>query len=157
MNFPKPTHYFLCSGSAEGFTQLNAFDAALLNAGVGNTNLIRMSSILPPGVVQTGIVPLEPGSFVPLAYASITSTTPYEVISAGVAVGVPVDPKLPGVIMEYSARGKAEDIEQIVRSMAEHAMQHRNYEIKEILSISAQHRVEKIGAAFAGLVLHTQE
>ncbi len=149
----KPTQFFVCSGASEGYTELNAFDAALLNAGVGNTNLIKMSSILPPGFMQTGPQPLVPGSFVPIAYASIGSTTPTETISAAVAGAIPVDPTLPGVIMEYSARGQAEDVERIVRSMAEEAMKLRGFEIKEIVSISAQHRVEHVGVAFAGVVL----
>ena len=44
-----PTKFFLVSGSSEGFTLLNAFDGALLASGVGDTNLVKMSSILPPG------------------------------------------------------------------------------------------------------------
>jgi arginine decarboxylase len=153
MLFPKPTRFFLCAGAAEGYTQLNAFDCALLEAGVGNTNLIRMSSILPPHTVRTDPIPLEPGSFVPIAYAYIGSPTPQEMIAAGVAIAIPVDRSLPGVIMEYSARGQAEDVERIVRSMAEEALKYRGYEIAEILSTSVQHRVESSGAAFAGVVL----
>lgn len=154
--FEKPTHFHLCSGEAEGYTQLNAFDACLLKAGVGNTNLIKMSSILPPHVVQDVPDGFEPGSFVPIAYASISSSTPEEHIAAGVAIGVPADRSLPGVIMEYSARGRAEDIEQIVRNMAEQAMITRGYEIAEILSTAAEHKVQTIGAAFAGAVLFTK-
>ncbi len=153
MLFPRPKRFFLCAGAAEGYTLLNAFDAALLEAGVGNTNLIRMSSILPPHTERTEPIALEPGSFVPIAYAHIGSNTPQEMIAAGVAIGVPVDRSLPGVIMEYSARGQAEDVERIVRSMAEEAMKYRGYAVAEILSASAQHRVESSGAAFAGVVL----
>ena len=36
------------AGHAEGGTTLNAFDNALLAAGIGNINLIKVSSILPP-------------------------------------------------------------------------------------------------------------
>ena len=43
-----PTHYFLVSGASEGFTSLNAFDGALLSAGIGDTNIVKMSSIVPP-------------------------------------------------------------------------------------------------------------
>ncbi|RTZ61607.1 MAG: pyruvoyl-dependent arginine decarboxylase, partial [Gammaproteobacteria bacterium] len=39
-----PTSYSFASGASEGFTPLNAFDGALLDAGVGNTNLVKMSS-----------------------------------------------------------------------------------------------------------------
>ena len=37
------------SGVGEGPTEIAAFDAALLDAGVGNMNLIRLSSVIPTG------------------------------------------------------------------------------------------------------------
>jgi pyruvoyl-dependent arginine decarboxylase (PvlArgDC) len=55
--------------------------------------------------------------------------------------------------MEYSAAGRKADIERIVRDMAEEGMRYRKYKIKEILSISAEHHVKNIGAAFASVVL----
>jgi len=36
-------------GRAEGLTKLSAFDKALFNAGIGNYNLIRLSSAIPDG------------------------------------------------------------------------------------------------------------
>ena len=48
MIFKTPTQYFLVSGASDGYMPLNAFDGALLQAGIGNTNLVRMSSIVPP-------------------------------------------------------------------------------------------------------------
>lgn len=152
----KPTHFFLCHGTSEGYTPLNAFDGALLKAGVGNTNLIKMSSILPPRTIRGQSVSFEPGSFIPIAYASISSVTPQEVISAGVAIAIPEDESKPGVIMEYSARGHAEDIERIVKSMAEEALRYRKWPIKEVVSTACEHHVEAVGAAFAGVVLYTE-
>lgn len=43
-----PKKYFVTAGSAEGNNQLNAFDHALLKSGIGNLNLLRVTSILPP-------------------------------------------------------------------------------------------------------------
>jgi len=149
----RPKSFFLCHGAAEGYTPLNAFDACLLAAGVGNVNLIKISSILPPGVRRVESVSLEPGSFIPVAYASIHSVTPMEVVSAAVAVAIPARDDLPGVIMEYSARGQAQDVEPIAVAMADSAMRTRNAAIKEIISLSAEHRVTTVGAAFAGCVL----
>jgi pyruvoyl-dependent arginine decarboxylase len=40
---------YLVAGKAEGGTPLNAFDNALLDAGIGDVNLIKVSSIIPPG------------------------------------------------------------------------------------------------------------
>lgn len=149
-----PTGYFLGSGASEGYTRLNAFDCALLEAGVGNTNLIKISSILPPGVPLIEPAPLQAGAFIPIAYASIMSDLPQQMIAAAVAVAVPVDPSLNGVIMEYSCTGHSEDALMIVQSMAEEAMRYRGFEIKEVISASVEHRVESVGAAFACVVLH---
>ncbi len=58
-----PTKFFLVSGSSEGFSLLNAFDGALLASGVGDTNLVKLSSILPPGCkeIKPPPVPLPQG------------------------------------------------------------------------------------------------
>ncbi len=145
--------FFLVAGDAEGYTPLNAFDNALLSAGIGNTNLIKISSILPPGASEIKPPKPSPGAFLPIAYASIVSDIPGEVISAAVAVGIPDDPKNPGVIMEYSARGSREVAEDIVRRMVEKAFEVRGFILKDVRSISVEHKVEKIGASFAGVVL----
>lgn len=80
---------FSDSGKRVASTELNAFDAALLDAGVGDTNLIKMSSILPPGAVEIERLTLKKGSFIPLAYGDRTSDIYGEKISAAVAVGIP--------------------------------------------------------------------
>lgn len=148
-----PTKFFLVAGSSEGYTPLNAFDGALLDAGIGNTNLVKMSSIIPPNCEEIKPVSLPYGALVPVAYASISSDLEGEVISAAVAAAVPKDPAKPGLIMEYSSRGRKKDIEKIVRKMAEKGLQMRHEEIGEIKSISIEHRVKKIGTAFAAVVL----
>jgi len=148
-----PTKYFLTAGSSEGYMPLNAFDGALLSAGVGDTNLVRMSSILPPNCKEIEPVKLPKGALIPLAYASIVSHMQGEKVSAGVAVAIPEDPNEAGLIMEYSAKGHKEEIESIVRKMAEEGFKMRNRKLKEIKSIAIEHTVEKNGACFAALVL----
>jgi arginine decarboxylase len=148
-----PTKYFLVAGSSEGYSPLNAFDGALLDAGVGNLNLVKMSSIVPPRCTKISPCPIPAGSLVPVAYASRSSDMQDEYISAGVAAAFSTDPDYPGLIMEYSSQGRKQDIETIVRHMAEQGMILRGQEIREIQSISIEHRVRKIGAAFAGVVL----
>jgi arginine decarboxylase len=150
-----PTKFFLVSGSSEGFSLLNAFDGALLASGVGDTNLVRMSSILPPGCgeVNPAPVPLPQGALVPVAYASLYSDVPGEIISAAVAIGIPEDANRAGLIMEYSARAEERVVVEQVKKMAEKGMEVRNRPIKEIMSISATFKVVTIGAVFAGVVL----
>ncbi|MDX1617997.1 MAG: arginine decarboxylase, pyruvoyl-dependent [Balneolaceae bacterium] len=150
-----PNIYCLVKGASEGRTRLNAFDNALMNAGMGDTNLVRVSSILPPSAEErpVGQLELPKGGLVPLAYASIDSTTPGRYISAAVAVGIPDDPSEPGVIMEYEDHSKLENVEKIARQMVVDAFSHRGRALKEIRSIGIEHKVETCGASFAGAVL----
>ncbi len=150
-----PTKFFLVSGSSEGFSILNAFDGALLASGVGDTNLVRMSSILPPGCIEAkpAPVPMPQGALVPVAYAALNSDVPGETISAAVAIGIPKNDGLAGLIMEYSARAEENVVVHQVKKMVEKGMEMRDRAIKEIMSISATYRVHSIGAVFAAVVL----
>lgn len=148
---PLPTKFTLAAGAAEGETPLNAFDNALLAAGIGNLNLIRVSSILPAGARHMDYLDLPPGSLTPTAYGSIVSETPGERIAAAVAVAVS-DGGF-GVIMEFSGRCSREEAEARVRQMAENALRGRGLGIKEIHLRSVEHRVEKIGCAMAAVAL----
>jgi arginine decarboxylase len=143
------------SGSSDGFTLLNAFDGALLASGVGDTNLVKMSSILPPGCREMNPRPvsLPQGALVPIAYASLCSDVPGEVISAAVAIGIPEDETRAGLIMEYSARAEESVVKAQVRKMVQKGMELRNRAIKDIMAISATYSVAGIGAVFAGVVL----
>jgi arginine decarboxylase len=148
-----PTRYFLASGASDGYTPLNAFDGALLQAGIGNTNIVKMSSIVPPHCKLVAPFALPPGALVPTAYAAITSDVPGEIISAGIAVALPEDENQNGLIMEYSAQGERAKIEEIVRNMAMEGMMLRGWKIKDLKSIAIEYKVKKIGAALAAVVL----
>ncbi|HPW68472.1 MAG: arginine decarboxylase, pyruvoyl-dependent [Desulfomonilia bacterium] len=148
-----PTTYFITAGSSEGFSELNAFDGALLDAGVGNVNLVKMSSICPPHAREIKSVGLPQGSLVPVAYAAITLARPGEIISAGVALALPEDKDHAGLIMEYSAKGSKDQIEAQVRRMAEEGMKMRGKAIREVKSVAREHRVARCGCAFAAVVL----
>lgn len=150
-----PNVFALVKGASEGRTRLNAFDNSLLNAGVGDTNLMRMSSILPPGASQRSIdeFNLPKGGLIPLAYASIDSTTPGRFISSAIAVGIPEDDSEPGVIMEFEDHSKLDNVEDIVRQMVVDAFEYRNRALKEIKSIGIEHKVETCGSTFAAAVL----
>jgi len=152
-----PTHFYLCAGTSEGYTELNAFDGALLDAGIGNTNLVKMSSILPPSCIQVEPLKIPDdipyGSLLPVAYSAKGSDMPGAIISASVAVAIPVDAKKPGLIMEYSSPGRKDIAERIVREMAQHGMKQRGETVKEIISIAIEIEVTRIGAAFAAVVL----
>ena len=148
-----PRIFFSVSGKSDGFTPLNAFDNCLLRAGVGDTNLVKMSSIIPPRCEKSAPVALPHGSLVPIAYAFISSETPGQVIAAAVAVAIPEDPSLAGLIMEYSADSPLENVSEIVKEMTRKGFESRKRKIKELYVTGAEHKVERCGGAFAGVVL----
>ena len=148
--FDTPDIYTLASGTSEGTSKLGAFDNAILNAGVGNTNLIRLSSILPPNTSFRSKIVYKRGVLVPIAYGYITSDVKGETIAASVAIAISVEEGF-GVIMEYSGITSAKNAEETVRRMAEDAMKHRNIEIRELKSISSEHTVVNFGCAFAAV------
>jgi arginine decarboxylase len=143
----------LVAGKSEGKTSLNAFDGALLNAGIGNVNLIKISSIIPPG---SKIVPLPKipfGSLVPTAYSYIISNTPGETISAAISIAIPKDKNLCGLIMEYKGKCSKKEAEKKVREMAKIGFEMREWELDKIESIAIEHTVKKLGCVFAAAVL----
>lgn len=149
---PTPTVFALVSSSAEGRHKLSAFDAALLGAGVGDVNLLRVSSILPPGARRRDRIELPPGALVPIAYGTIQADQPGKQIAAAVAVGIGA-PGEPGVIVEHAMEGTGSEAEAVVRELIEELFARRNRTPRDIFVRSAEHRVERVGCAFAGVVL----
>lgn len=146
-----PDIYSLVAGNAEGSVPLVAFDGALLASGVGNLNLLKVSSILPPNAVYLPHISIAPGSLVPIAYGSICSTTPGEVIAAAVGIGIP--PSGYGVIMEYSGRVSAREADAAVRRMVAEALAVRRLEAVQLVVKTTELTVATCGCAFAGVVL----
>jgi arginine decarboxylase len=148
---PTPKKFMLTAGTGEGETRLTAFDAALLDAGIGNLNLIKVSSILPPKIQFHEKLEIPPGSLAPTAYGSITSKNSGEIIAVAVAVGIPsIDTY--GVIMEYSGKFSQEEIEKRIRNMVIEAFKMRNLPLEEIKVCAVEHKVIHCGSAFAGVV-----
>jgi arginine decarboxylase len=141
------------AGSAEGTTPLNAFDNALLAAGIGNVNLVRVSSILPPGVELVPLPRIKPGAIVPTAYSAHTSEVPGEVIAAAVGWARPVDASKNGVIMEYHDKATREEAERMIAHMLEEAFRVRGERIRDMQIFAAEHRVERTGCAMAAIAL----
>jgi arginine decarboxylase len=145
------------AGHAEGGTALNAFDNALLAAGIGNINLLKVSSILPPEVPVVELPKIKPGALVPTAYAAITSETPGETVAAAVGYAVPDDPAKNGVIMEFHGVATREEAERQILAMLDEAFRVRGETIVERRVVSAEHRVERIGCALAAITLLGEE
>lgn len=129
---PTPKKFSICVGSAEGATRLNAFDNALRVAGISNLNLLRVTSILPPGAEYVERLEIPPGSLTPTAYGYIVSEEKGKKIAAAVSVGFSEDTY--GVIMEYSGECSAREAEEIVSRMAEEAFAARGMKLVKVMA-----------------------
>jgi len=145
------------AGRAEGSTPLNAFDNALLAAGIGNINLIKVSSILPPEVPVMELPKIKPGALIPTAYAAVTSETPGELIAAAVGYAVPDDPAKNGVIMEFHGHTTRDEAERAIRGMLDEAFRVRGEAMKEMKIFAIEHTVERIGCALAAITLLAED
>jgi arginine decarboxylase len=151
MNTLSLENFILRAGVGRGLYKSTAFDRALVEAGVSNYNLIKVSSVLPPNCMQNNIITLAQGLLLPSAFAAIYSKNIGDVVSAAVAIGVPKNNTDIGVIMKHSAIVRQGKTEMVARQLAEQAMVDRSIAILEIISTSIECTVEsnEIYCAFA--------
>ncbi len=148
---PTPKKFKMVIGASEGKTSLSAFDGALLQAGIGNINIIRVTSILPPYAEEDPHLKIPEGSLVPTAYGAIDSDVPGEIISAAIGVGFSEDSF--GVIMERAERENREEAEAKVELMLNEAFRQRGMRIKHKMIKGIQHEVEEQAAVIAAVAL----
>lgn len=149
---PMPQKFSLVGAAAEGNTELTAFDKALLLSGVGNVNLLKVSSILPPGAVYYERVDIQPGILLPIAYGTLISSEEGRLISASVAVGIARKDNY-GVIMEFSGYCSKQEAEERVVEMLREAFEVRGLPLNQIFVKAVDHVVKKIGCVFAAVPL----
>lgn len=148
------TKCFFTAGLGRDKYAISSFDSALLDADIGNYNLVRVSSILPPVCKKSSHVDVPYGALLHTAYATMTIAGS-EMIAAAVAAAVPINNNECGVIMEYADRINKINAIKIAEDLAREAMAKRNRKIKEIISIG----VEAVGedglytTTFAGIAL----
>lgn len=149
--WPTPNLLWTAAGSAEGTTELNAFDNALLAAGIGNLNLIKVSSVVPAGAEFVEIPPkIAPGSLVPCVYSVMSSDTAGETVCAALGIGIGRDSH--GMIFEYHANSR-EVAERVVRGMVEEGFARRGLPLERVTVTIGEHQVERLGCAVAAVVL----
>ena len=130
-----PQYYYIASGVGNSPYKLVAFDNALIQAGVSNYNLLKVSSILPSYCVEKQKVNLKYGSPLLAAFATVSSDEPGKRIATAIAVGIPADLNDVGIIMEATGETR-EETENLVRCMVMSAMQNHQIQIKQIKSSS---------------------
>ena len=153
MGWKPVTKVAATTGNAEGSTPLNAFDNALLAAGIGNVNLVKVSSIFPPAAEVVSLPRIKPGAIVPSAYAAVTSEVPGEVVAAAVGWALPDDPAKNGIIMEFHDKATREEAEQMIVQMLQEAFRTRGWRIAQMKVAAVEHRVERTGCALAAVTL----
>ncbi|GBC84091.1 Pyruvoyl-dependent arginine decarboxylase [bacterium HR11] len=108
-----PRYAFLTRGVGYHREKLASFEEALRNAGIAPYNLVRVSSIFPPGCElidrEEGIRMLRPGSIVFCVLSENSTNEPGRRIVASVGLALPRDPNLYGYISEHHSFGQTEE------------------------------------------------
>ncbi|HOI72290.1 MAG TPA: arginine decarboxylase, pyruvoyl-dependent [Methanobacterium sp.] len=140
----------ITSGKAEGPTILNAFDNALLDAGIGDVNLIKVSSILPTGAEIVELPEFPAGKMVNTVLSYVSSNQKDDHLCAVIAVAIADEL---GCVVEHGGVNKdSEEVKGEALEMVNSMMQVRGFEIKDIIIKCQEHQVRKQGAAIAALV-----
>ncbi|MEE0935598.1 MAG: arginine decarboxylase, pyruvoyl-dependent [Methanobrevibacter sp.] len=140
----------IVSGKDEGPTKLNAFDNALTDAGIGDVNLIKVSSMLAGNAEIVDLPTLKPGSMVNCVLSEITSDVPGEEITAVVALAIGEEL---GCVVETTGRNqKLEDLIDEAKFMVKYMMDTRGVEIKELIVEPSTTTVKNIASVIASVV-----
>lgn len=138
-----PNNYMISSGYGIDKYQLVSFDKALINAGISNYNLVRVSSILPAECKRREKVFLKEGLMLLVAYGSISSNEFDKRLASAISVAIPQNTLDVGIIMEYSDFCTAQQAEESVLEMAQIAMENHNIKVKDIICSSVEKVVQK--------------
>lgn len=142
-------------GKDEGPTKLNAFDNALSDAGIGDVNLIKVSSMLAGDAQIRDLPKLKAGAMVNCVLSEITSDTPGDEISAVVAVAIG---KTLGCVVETTGVNKdLKNLEDEAEFMVRYMMEKRGVEISNLIVKSSTATVESISSVVASVVYLNDE
>ncbi|MDO5809929.1 MAG: arginine decarboxylase, pyruvoyl-dependent [Methanobrevibacter sp.] len=140
----------IVSGTDEGPTKLNAFDNALSDAGIGDVNLIKVSSML-AGETEIETLPkLKAGAMVNCVLSEITSDNPGDQITA--VVGVAIGKELGCAVETCGTNKDRDELIGEAEKMVKYMMEKRNVEIQDIIIEYATATVENIASAIASVV-----
>jgi arginine decarboxylase len=105
-----PRKIFLTKGVGKHKEQLSSFELALRNARIANFNLVRVSSIFPPGCKlitrKRGLKYLRDGQVVFTVMSSNSTNEPNRLVSASVGIAIPNDRTKYGYLAEHKAFGQ---------------------------------------------------
>ena len=107
-----PQRLFLTKGVGKHKEKLTSFEAALRDAGIAPFNIVRVSSILPPGAKilprNKGLQHLSPGEIIYAVMAESSTNEPHRLIAASIGVAIPSERDKYGYLSEYHSYGETE-------------------------------------------------
>jgi len=107
-----PRKMFLTRGKGVHREKLASFEMALRDAGIAHLNLVRVSSIFPPGCSiierEEGLKRLEPGEITFVVLAEMATNEPGRRIAASIGIAIPADNTHYGYLAEHHAYGQTE-------------------------------------------------
>jgi arginine decarboxylase len=128
---PIPTRFFVTSGKGINKTsELNAFDLALLQAGIGEQNLVNVSSVLPIGIRQIDREPMPRGAITHAVLAR-QGGGEGEVISAGIAYAFRADGQ-GGYVAEAHLHGSQKSLKEFLKWRMQEIAHFRGVELRTI-------------------------
>ena len=140
----------IVSGKDEGPTKLNAFDNALSNAGIGDVNLIKVSSMLAGNAKIQKLPKLKAGAMVNCVLSEVTSDNPGDEITAVVAVAIG---KELGCVVETTGINKnSDEIVEKAKKMVKYMMDKREVEINELIVEYSTTTVKNIASTISSVV-----
>lgn len=145
----------IVSGKDEGPTKLNAFDNALSKAGIGDVNLIKVSSMLAENTKIETLPKLKAGSMVNCVLSEVTSDRPGDEITAVIAVAI--GSELGCVVEASGINENKKDLEKKAGEMVEYMMNKRNVEIEKLIIESQTATVENIASAVVSVIYLTDD
>lgn len=142
----------LTKGVSEGPTKLNAFDNALLDADIGNVNLIPVSSMLPPNTQVIPMPKLKPGEMTNCVLSHQYSDNPGDEISAVIAFAQAEEM---GCVIETSGINRTlKQLKEEAKFMAEYMIEKRGLEIIDYREVIQTHKVIDKASVVAALIYH---
>ena len=103
---------FLSKGVGQHKEKLVSFEMALRDAKLSPFNIVRVSSIIPPGCLiipaEKGLAELSSGQIVHAVIAEMSSDEPHRLLAASVGLAVPRNPESIGYLSEHHCFGTDE-------------------------------------------------
>lgn len=107
-----PAKVFLTKGVGKHKERLTSFELALRDAQIAGYNIVKVSSIFPPGCRlvprKEGLKLLSPGQIVFCVLTENATNEPHRLLAASIGLAIPKDKAQYGYLSEHSSFGETE-------------------------------------------------